>query len=125
MRRRPGSVRIDSTSYGMRRDTCIGIYANKKTSPLPVVASIDPSSVFGGPLDFEIAGTTTKRWPLCGPVDAQLGVEAVSAWRAVHDVVQWQTDLAASRAATERLLHRMKAEAAMKRADRMRRRAPR
>ena len=65
--------------------TCITLYPNTKLPPLDVIANTEPGVVFAGPLSPKV-GSGPGEYPLGSRVDPDfLGMEAVIAWRRVHD----------------------------------------
>jgi len=116
------AVRIGEGTYGTRRETCIGQYTADQHPLLPVVGKVDPDHVFPYPLTFEVGDGTDGKYPLCGPIKAHLGSEAVVAWLRAHDPVRWQAERDAARESFERLLERLKQEDRQKREVRRQRR---
>jgi hypothetical protein len=94
-------IRLAPGEYGSRHETCIGIYLAKPNPTLPVIANVVPPRVFSGPLTFEVGDGTNGRWPLCGKVPAHLGMEAVIAWRQIHDHASWLAEMEQARASYE------------------------
>ena len=98
-------IRIGPNEYAsLRRETCIGIYASRLNANVVLVGTADPGQIYPAAPSWDVGDGTGNGWPLCGPVSASLGSEAVIAWRRVHDRVQWEADVAASRKATEATL---------------------
>jgi hypothetical protein len=102
-------IRVGPYTYApLRRAKCIGIYARKINSSVNLIGNIDVSSIIPNQLSFEVGDGTNGGWPLCGPVSASLGCEAVHAWRSVHDRTTWLSDVVAARKSHEEMLLRLK-----------------
>lgn len=101
-----------------RRVTCLGWYDARPLAGLPTIGKVDASRVFEGPVTFRIGDGTSGRWPLCGRIDMYLGMEAVIAWRRIHDAAQLALDEEARRADLDEHLARVKQEERDKRAAR-------
>jgi hypothetical protein len=108
-------VRLDAYQYRSRIVTCIGVYANYRVPPLPVIGSIDPLTAYPLALRFEVGDGRNGTFPLCGPVRESLGMEAVIAWRRVNDKETWDAEVAHSRLEFEALETRRLADARAKR----------
>jgi len=93
----------------------IGIYALPRQLPLPVIGVTDPTKVFSGPLRYEAGDGTAGTFPFCGPLAANLGYEAVNAWRAIHEPEAWAAELQSARESHERLMQKLATEAKQKR----------
>ena len=108
-------IRLFPGDTRSRRETCIGWYDARPNADLPTIGSVDASQVFQGPVVFEIGDATNGKWPLCGRIPAHLGIEAVIAWRRIHDAAQLAIDEEASAKAHDELIARLKPEAKKKR----------
>ena len=65
--------------------TCIGIYSLKSAAGLRIIGQVNPTDVYRKPLTFDVGDGTNGKFPLCGPIPEDLGVQAVIAWRLIHD----------------------------------------
>lgn len=102
-------IRVAPGTYAaLRRETCIGIYSRKLNPSAVVIGSIDISSLAPRSLEFVVGNGADGGWPLCGPVKAHLGSEAVASWRSRHDKEQWLNDLTTARTSHEQMLVRLK-----------------
>ena len=111
------AVRLDPGVYapGERR-RCIGIYTRKVHPAVVILGNSEVSSLIQTPPSIEIGDGLDGGWPLCGPITASLGSEAVHAWRAVHDRERLLAEVAAASASHEAMLVRIKEEERRKRA---------
>lgn len=85
---------------------------------MSIIARVDTRRIYCEPLAYDVGDGAGEGWPLCGPVSASLGSDAVIAWRSVLDREQWEKDGVASHQSTEEILSRLAAEAKDKRKKR-------
>ncbi len=113
------NIRIDIGKYEfLRLQTCIGIYSNFRVIPVTIIGSIEPERVYPHRLTFEIGDSTDGGFPLCGPIDEKLGIEAVVAWRRINDRERLEAEFEESSHITEAVFERLKAEEREKRMKR-------
>lgn len=65
--------------------TVIGVYSRRIKSPVCVIGNIDVYGIHNGHLPFSPDYGQEVQWPLCGNVEDHLGIEAITAWRSIHD----------------------------------------
>lgn len=63
----------------------IGIYSLKSAAGLRIIGQVNPADIYSKPLTFHVGDGTKGKFPLCGPIPEDLGEEAVTAWRLIHD----------------------------------------
>lgn len=108
-------VRLKPGEEYSRQETLIGIYTRKNKEAPDVIGSIDPSRVYGGPLPFSPDDGLKITWPLCGEVSKELGLEAVIAWRRIHDAETLKIEEQESDRTHDELMARLKQEEREKR----------
>lgn len=69
----------------VKREVCIGQYANFGKVPLIAIATIDPLSIWSAKLTQDVGDGSGGNYPLCGKINESLGVEAVINWRRIND----------------------------------------
>lgn len=94
-------VRTGPMTYTTRLETCIGQYVAETHPSLPVLGNVDPTPFAPAALTTEVGDGTNGKYPLCGPITAHLGGEAVSNWLRMHDPAQWLREVEAARASFE------------------------
>jgi len=106
-------VRVAPHEYYRAPDirTCIGIYSVKSSAGLSIIGRVDPIAIYSPPLTFDVGDGTNGRFPMCGPVPADLGDEAVTAWRRVHDSAKLERDVAKDRELFERVDEKIRSDA--------------
>jgi hypothetical protein len=86
-------VRLNPNEELTRKDTLIGVYLRQAIDPIDIIGSIDPSSLYDGPLPFEPWHYLEIKWPLCGRPKKNLGYEAVISWRRLNDSENLQKEI--------------------------------
>jgi len=66
-------------------DKVIGIYSRIINEPISLIGTIDPTSMYKGPLPFSPDYGLEITWPLCGNVDRHLGMRVITNWLKAHD----------------------------------------
>jgi len=94
-------VRVGIGEYLPRRMTAIGQWANFKVPALTLLGRVDPAIVYSHDLTSEVGDGSASAFPLCGPIRASLGAEAVAAWRRVHEAEASRAERDESRARFE------------------------
>jgi hypothetical protein len=82
--------------------TCIGIYSLKSASQLTILGNINTTFLYDKPLTFDVGDGTSGNFPLCGPIKAGFGSEAVVAWRKIHDEENFAREVVEHREQFER-----------------------
>lgn len=118
-------IRLFPGDTRSRLETCIGWYDARPNPDLPTIGSVDASKVFSGAIGygFDESNPSHGRWPLCGRITKQLGMEVVIAWRREHDALQWAIEVEANRKAYDELMARRKLEEKAKRDARKQKKA--
>lgn len=96
--------RVGPLDYRYRTVTVIGIYSLLRATKFPVIGRVDPKKVFAPKLDLTVGDSTDGGFPLHGPIPPELGMEAVIAWREVHDHDNWIRELEEDQIETDAIL---------------------
>lgn len=88
------------------KEVCIEIHTRRMKSGQEVIGRIDNFPFEMPKLTYEVG--KGKGYPLCGPITAILGYQAVIAWRKVNEKEAFLMDVKDSRQKTEDVLRKVK-----------------
>ena len=74
----------------------IEITTRKINQYVDIIGNIDDvSNIYSNRLVFKVGDASSAKsgWPLSGPIDKFLGIQAVQAWRKVYEKEQWLKDM--------------------------------
>jgi hypothetical protein len=105
-------VRVAPNEYYRQAEprTCIGMYVLKSAAGLSIIGRMDPNLLHPAPLTFKVGDGTNGCYPSCGRIPEDLGDQAVTAWRMVHDKERFDRESAKEMALFERLDSKLRAE---------------
>ena len=89
--------------------------AAKSRGDIVVLGKIDPVRIYDAPLTLEVGDGTNGNFPLCGPMRKEIGWEAVTEWRRVHDAQAFSREVVEGRAQLELMEAMRLAEQRMRR----------
>ena len=76
---------FDPLVTNVESDKVIGVYSRIVNVAISVIGAINPKTLYDGPLPFFPDSGLEVTWPLCGSVDNQLGIQAITNWLRAND----------------------------------------
>lgn len=103
------SLRVGVNEYcDYGKEVCIEIHTRRMKSGQEVIGRIENFPFKMPVLTYEVGDGKGLEYPLCGPITASLGFQAVIAWRKANEKEAFQSDVQDSRQKTEDVLRKVK-----------------